>query len=288
MAGAAPPKFQISLAQYSLHRRLWHLDGATPLDPLEFPAVARSLGIDAVEYVSMLWRETLAAKGDAWLQELKIRAESEGVKNLLIMVDREGMLGDKDPKLQGEAVVNHARWLEVAAELGCHSIRVDPKTNGETREEGVQLLAEGVHQLCERAQVLGLNVLIENEAGWGADADWLVEVMDAVSHSRAGLLPDFGNFWIDEEKGELYDPVKGVRKMMPYSKAVSAKSYGFEPGSQVSQDTREGRELALDFAGLMGVVTSSGYSGHIGIEYEGPGPEMEGIQQTLEVLKSLQ
>ena len=282
------PAFRISLAQYSLHRRIWKLDGATPLDPLDFAKTARSFGIDAIEYVSMLWREQLDATGPSYLDELRKHADGEGVTASLIMVDREGMLGDADEAKRAEAIANHERWLEVAATLGCRSIRVDPKCGGDTPDESLKLMADGLSRLCDKAMNYRINVLVENEAGIGADADWLVKLMKRTDHPLVGMLPDFGNFWIDQEGGNLYDPYEGVRKLMPYARAVSAKSYGFDTAeSDVTHDKREGRELKLDFAKLMRIVSGTGYGGYVGIEYEGEGPEMEGIEQTKRVLDRL-
>ncbi len=158
------------------------------------------------------------------------------------------------------------------------------------RHEGESLkrMGDGLRRLCEKAEPLKLNVLVENEAGFGADADWLVDLMTTVDHPLAGLLPDFGNFWIDAGSGELYDPYVGTAKMMAFAKAVSAKSFGFDsPDTFVSHDRREGRELSLDFERLLRIVRDAGYRGHVGIEYEGPSPEMEGIRQTKAVLQKL-
>ena len=112
--------------------------------------------------------------------------------------------------------------------------------------------------------------------------------MRSVNHPLVGMLPDFGNFWIDPEAGELYDPYEGVAKLMPWARAVSAKSYGFElPDSSITVDRREGRNLVLDFERLMKIVVKSGYGGYVGIEYEGEAPEMQGIARTKAVLDRL-
>jgi len=286
--GSRKPDFEIALAQYSLHRRIGKLDGADPLDPLDFAAVARSFGISAIEYVSMLWRDVYRAKGDAYIKEMRKRADDHGVRGRLLMIDREGALGDADPAKRNEALDNHARWLDVAAELECYSIRVDPKAGGSDYQESLKLMADGLYRLCERAQNYKLNVLVENEAGFGADADWLLDLIRRVDHPLAGLLPDFGNFWIDEAKGTLYDPYEGVQKMMPRARAISAKSYGFTSSApNITRDTRPGRELELDYGKLIPLVVGAGYKGYIAIEYEGPGPEMEGIAQTKRVLERL-
>ena len=107
------PVYGISLAQWSLHKTLFgeghsarvsgiSLDEIkqklvhTPsyflrgnLDPLDFPIYSRQkFGIDAVEYVNTFYLGK--ARDDAYLNELKRRADGEGVQSLLIMCDLEG------------------------------------------------------------------------------------------------------------------------------------------------------------------------------------------------------
>ena len=47
-----PAAFKISLAQWSLNKRFLKRAGAEPLDHLEFAKIARSVGIDGIEYVN--------------------------------------------------------------------------------------------------------------------------------------------------------------------------------------------------------------------------------------------
>ena len=62
---------------------------------------------------------------------MKRRADGEGVESLLIMCDGEGHLGDPDPARRTRAVENHHKWVEAAAALGCHSIRVNAAGGGD-------------------------------------------------------------------------------------------------------------------------------------------------------------
>ena len=64
--------------------------------------------------------------------------------------------------------------------------------------------------------------------------------------------------------------------MMPHAKAVSAKSYDFND---------EGEETSLDYERILKIVQDAGYTGFIGVEYEGENlsPE-EGIKATKELL----
>lgn len=97
--------YLISLAQWSLHNTLF----AKKLDNLDFPLKAkRDFDIHIVEYVSIFFDKK--EKDPAYLKELKNRTDSEGIQNHLIMVDREGNLGDTDDKARLTAVENHYKW----------------------------------------------------------------------------------------------------------------------------------------------------------------------------------
>ena len=261
--------FQISLAQWSLHRTLF----AGDLDPLDFPAVARDrYGLGAVEYVNQFFMDR--ARDQAWLARLRRGAEAAGVRSLLIMVDGEGALGDPDAGGRAQAVENHRKWLDAASSLGCHSIRVNARSSG-SREEQARLAADGLRRVCEHAEPHELNVLVENHGGLSSDGAWLAGVIERTDHPLAGTLPDFGNFQIGE--GQWYDRYRGVRELMPHAKAVSAKSHAFDA---------QGRETGTDYRRMMRIVLDAGYRGYVGIEYEGDGlSEHDGIIATRDLLR---
>ena len=261
------PLFRISLAEWSLHRTLRSGD----LDHLGFPGVARTdYGIDAVEYVNSFFK----AHDRRYLTELKSRCDGHGVQSLLIMCDGEGALGNPDTVERTQAVENHFRWVEAARFLGCHSIRVNAASEG-TPEEQRDLAADGLRQLTEHAAALDINVIVENHGGLSSNGAWLAGVLETVDHPRCGSLPDFGNFYLGG--GEWYDRYQGVAELMPFAKAVSAKSNDFDP---------DGTERHTDYTKMMRIVLDAGYRGYVGIEYEGNElPEPEGIVATRELLE---
>ena len=266
-----PPRFRISLAQWSLHRRLFGRAGEK-LDALDFAAAARGFGVDAIEYVNVFFFDK--ARDETYLGELKKRAGDEGVKSLIIMCDGEGNLGDPDATKRAESVEKHRKWLEAARFLGCHSIRVNAASGG-TRDEQEKLAADGLRRLTEIAAPLDLNVIVENHGGLSSDGSWLASVIRAVDHPHCGTLPDFGNFRIAE--GNVYDRYKGVAELMPFAKAVSAKSHDFD---------EDGNETHTDYARMMKIVLDAGYHGYVGIEYEGGGmSEDDGIRATKKLLE---
>ncbi len=260
------PLFQISLAQWSLHRTLF--DGT--IDNLDFPREAkRTYGIDAVEYVNQFFKDK--AKDLKYLGELSQRATDEGVRNLLIMCDGLGKLGDPDAAARTAAIENHFPWVEAAKRLGCHSIRVNAASAG-SFDEQQKLAADGLSRLGEYAGQLKLNVIVENHGGLSSDGGWLAGVMRLVDRPNVGTLPDFGNF-------SDYDRYQGVEELLPFAKGVSAKSHAFDA---------KGNETKTDYRRMLKLVVAAGYCGFVGIEYEGKDlPEPVGIKATKKLLEQV-
>ena len=264
-AGAGP-SFRISLAEWSLHRTIF----GGGLDHLDFARTAkRDYGIDGVEYVNQFFKDK-ARDGD-YLAEMSKRAADEGVTSLLVMCDGLGNLGDPDATTRKKAIENHFPWVEAAKRLGCHSIRVNAASQG-TFEEQQKLAADGLSRLAEYAAQMQMNVLVENHGGLSSNGGWLAGVMQMVGKPNCGTLPDFGNF-------HDYDRYRGVEELMPFAKAVSAKSHEFDA---------EGAEVRTDYARMMRIVLAAGYRGWVGIEYEGKAlSEPNGIRATKKLLERI-
>jgi len=265
----ATPAFKISLAEWSLHRTLF----AGKLDNLDFAKTAKeSFGINAIEYVNQFFKDK--AKDKKYLAELKQRAADLGVKNQLIMIDGEGRIGDPNDAKRTQAVENHYPWVEAAKFLGCHSIRVNAASAGSYGEQ-IKLAADGLRRLSEFGAKHGLNVLVENHGGLSSNGKWLSAVIKSVGMANCGTLPDFGNFNLGG--GKSYDRYQGVEELMPFAKAVSAKSQDF--------DTR-GNETTTDFFKMMKIVLDAGYHDYVGIEYGGKRlDEFEGVRATKRLLE---
>ena len=283
-----PLPFKISLAQWSLHNTLSLDPKNLGKDNLRFPEMAKKqCGIDAVEYVNAFFKEQ--ARDEDYLKELKTRCDDLDVKSLLIMVDGEGALGDADEAKRGQAIENHKQWVEAAKYLGCHSIRVNAQSSG-SREDQTKQASDGLRQLSEWAAPHKINVIVENHGGLSSDGSWLSGVIKAVDLPNCGTLPDFGNFKLGrtetEENGvktvceKSYDRYRGVAELMPFAKAVSAKSHHFDD---------QGNESSTDYLKMMKIVLDHGYHGYVGIEWEGGQPgELEGIRLTKELLERVQ
>jgi sugar phosphate isomerase/epimerase len=251
------------------------------MDHLDFALLTSQNGIEAVEYVNQFFKDK--AGDQAYLKEMKDRADSEGVKSLLIMVDGEGALGASEEKERIQTVENHKKWVEAARFLGCHSIRVNGYSSGDFRTddyyESQKLVADGLHRLCEFAEDYELNVLIENHGGHSSHAPWLMGVMRKADHPLAGTLPDFGNFrispWGEEDNILSYDSYRGTAELMPLAQGVSLKTQVFDDFGNRSE---------LDYDRMMRIVLDAGYRGHVGIEHGEEGREWESVVEVKEKL----
>jgi sugar phosphate isomerase/epimerase len=223
---------------------------------------------------------------------MKRRAVGEGVQSLLIMCDGEGALGAPQDAARTQTVENHLKWLDAAAFLGCHSIRVNAASDAKLPAgEQAKLAADGLHRLCVEGDKRGLWVVVENHGGLSSNGKWLTQVMQLADHKRVGILPDFGNFYTDRAKSELYNPYQGLREFMPWVKqAVSAKSWDWDTGAGrfYTEDRREKIEMTLDYERMVKIAVAAGYNGYIGIEYEGlKHSEIDGIKRTKQALEEI-
>lgn len=275
-AFATPKKmeFQISLAQWSLHRAL----RAKKFDNLDFPAIAKKdYGISVVEYVNQFFKDK--AEDTAYLAQLLQRCKDNGVKNHLIMIDGEGGLAELDDKKRLEAVEKHYKWVHAAKYLGCQTIRVNAYGNG-SAEDVQKAGVDGLGRLGEYAAKEKINVIVENHGGYSSNGQWLSTLMKKVDRKNVGTLPDFGNFCIKRSAdgcAESYDRYQGTRELMPYAKGVSAKTYDFDA---------QGNCIETDYSKIFSILKETGFSGYVGIEYEGSKlSEEEGIRKTKALLE---
>jgi len=275
--------FKISLAQWSLHKTLFD----KKLDNLDFAATARKYGIDGIEYVNQFFADK--AKDTAYLAEMNKRAADHGVKQVLIMIDGEGGMAETDAKLLTKAIENHKKWVDAAHTLGCHSIRVNAFSGNPKAEEAAKAAVEGLGKLGAYGKQANINIIVENHGGFSSNGNWLSGVMKQINMPNVGTLPDFGNFCVrrDNKDGspwggacvEEYDRYLGVSQMMPFAKGVSAKSNNFDAA---------GNCVETDYSRMLKVVKDAGYTGFIGIEYEGAAKsEEEGIILTKALLEKV-
>ena len=258
--------FEISVAQWSFQRQFYSGEMKTE----NFPQYAADkLGIYGIDFLSDFMLNIY--RNPSVLKNIKIRSDDLGVKNVMIMCHKEGRIGNKDSVTREKVIDTHKHWVEAAHHLGCKSIRVNARSGG-SRQEQLDLVTDSLSRLSLFAKDFDVNIIVENL--WGSDyshkATFIADVMRAVNMPNCGTLPDLNNFRYD-------DPYKSTEIIMPWAKAVSAKSLDFDP---------QGREKYIDYQRMMRIVYASGFRGHIGIEWEGcKKAPLEGVLLTKALLE---
>lgn len=265
MEEIAEPFFKLSLAQWSIHKMILE-DG---VDPYTFAEKAKNWGFTGLEYVSQLYNPELSEANysdeamAAFVEKSNAEAKKHGMENVLIMIDNQGNLAVNDEAERNETVEKHKKWVDAAAAMGCHAIRVN-LSGSMVPAEWTPSAIDGLTKLSSYAKTKNINILVENHGGLSSNGALHAEVMKAVNLENCGTLPDFGNFCISRNEDgsckEEYDKYKGIAELMPYAKAVSAKSNNFD---------EEGNAIDIDYMKIMQMVKDAGYTGFIGVEYEG-------------------
>ena len=256
---------KISLAAWSLHREFFDKQ----IDQLGMLDACAEFGITGFELVNTFF----PSPQYAYLRHMKKRADAAGIELLLIMCDAEGDLAHADKAKRDVAALSHRKWIDIAGVLGCHSIRVNIRGEEDDADAMKERASEGLGMVLDYAKGTGISVLLENHGGLSSDPAWLRSLVDLVANPALGTLPDFGNF---PDETDRYD---AVETLMPQAKAVSAKCYHFDA---------ENNETKIDFPRMMEIVKAAGYSGYVGIEYEGQEmAERDGIKACKTLLERL-
>ncbi len=275
-------KFNLALQIYSFAPLLFE----NKLDILKFPEMIKEIyKISGAEYWSIAFggRE----KDKNFIRELKSRSLDKDVKNLIILVDNVDLqtmengpsLASSKKNEREESIDFHKNWIDVASEVGCHSIRVNLRSDEPDTNKILDNSSESILSLINHSKSQGVSVVVENHGGITGDADWMVDLMNNINSNFVGTLPDFGSYNFCVERGELnfegltgdckdqYDKYKGVEKLLPFAKGVSAKSHEFNS---------LGEETSTDYSRMMDIISNSSYEGFITIEYEGAMMKMFG------------
>jgi sugar phosphate isomerase/epimerase len=208
-----------------------------------------------------------------YLNVLKARLAEVGcrVVNMPVDIDElgeKGGLSDPDRKVRENAIRGAKRWIDVAATIGCKSVRCD---HGLMDPKNLAPTIESYQQLSEYGRTHEVHVLIENHGGLGSEhPEELVELLKGVGGNYIGALPDFANFPDETTRA------KGLQRLLPYAHIVChAKGLEFDA---------KGNETKFDFPKCMEITKKAGFKGAYSIEFEGPGDPYVGCRKVLDNL----
>lgn len=240
----------ISLAQWALVEEVRSGKWKT----LDFPRVAKNdFGLNGIEFVNTLFE----VPTEGYLTRLKKNAEDNGVTMVLIMVDDEGdgCSATKEERRQFE--INHRKWIDAAAFLGCHAIRTNCRgPQNVDKGEALKYATETYQMMMEYAVPAKISVLIENHGGVSNDADWMVSLFKSVNNLYFGSYPDW------RSPSPTFDNIDYLTKMLPFSGGMS---YRNQPTEELT-------------AKMIKLAKDSGYRGWYGIESSGRDEIKKGIE----------
>jgi L-ribulose-5-phosphate 3-epimerase len=240
----------ISLAQWALVQEI--RDGKWKT--LDFPRIAREdFGLNGIEFVNTLFEVPTVD----YLNQLKKNADDHGVTMVLIMVDAEGDGCEPTPELRRQFVINHRKWIDIAAYLGCKAIRTNCRGPQEVdKAEALKWAADSYNMLLEYAVPAGIQVCIENHGGVSNDPDWMVALMKEVDNLYFGSYPDW------RRPSDDFDNVVYLEKMLPWAVGMS---YRNQPTEELT-------------AKMIKMCHDGGYRGWYGIESTGRDAIIQGRQ----------
>ena len=208
-----------------------------------------------------------------YLNVVKARLAEASCKVVNMPVDIEeiwekGGLSDPDKKVRDNAIRGAKKWIDVAATIGCKSVRCDP---GKMDPKNLAPTVDSYRQLSEYGKTREVHVIIENHGGVGSEhPEELVELFKGVGGSYVGALPDFANFPNETVRA------KGLQLLLPYARVVChAKGLEFDA---------KGNETQFDFPKCMEITKKAGFKGVYSIEFEGSGDPYVGCQKVLKNL----
>jgi len=162
------------------------------------------------------------------------------------------------------------RWLDVARRLGAKQVRIDSGGTLEMPDDEYNIIREGYLDLIDRADKVGVQVLVENHWGPTNVPENVVKLLDGIP--GLGFLHDLHN-WLPERRDD------GRRMLAHRSDATHVKTFAFdETGDDPEERAREGIQLLHD----------AGYRGVWGVEsVPRDGDEIEGARKTIALIRSV-
>jgi len=131
-------------------------------------------------------------------------------------------------------------------------------------------IISATQSLLPLAEQKGVTLAFENHGGFSASPENLIFLIKKIDDKKVGLCPDFGNFL------PFQDRYKSLEKMLPYAKSIHAKSYKFD---------RTGNETTIDYQQCFQLIKKTRYQGPIVVEYEGTDEAVDGVNQTLALIR---
>ena len=272
------PRTKLGISTYSY----WHF--RPPKTTIE--TVIEKAAALGVEGVDILHRQ-MDSEENSYLQGLKRHAFLHGVDLISLSIHQDFV--DPDPEVRQKHINHTLHCIELAYEMGIPCIRLnsgrwgtiksfddlmaargeEPVLEGYTEDEGFDWCIESIGKCMDKAQECGVILALENHWGLSRTPEGMLRIAEAINSPWLGLLMDTGNF--------LEDPYDRLEQIAAQTVFVQAKTY-YGGGEWYTLD--------LDYPRIAGILKNVKYKGYVSLEFEGKAPADEGVQQSIEMLRS--
>jgi sugar phosphate isomerase/epimerase len=224
------------------------------MDLTDFPAeVVRKFNVHNIEPHNRHFRSLDAAYLDRLLEAL----QKANVRAVDIAVDGHDSFYDEDPSIRKKAVAYAKTWVDVAAAIGCPSIRTHIAGKS---SPNLPRTVESLRQVANYGAEKNVVVNLENDDLVSEDAFFIVKVIEAVTNPYLHALPDFANSMLTGDADFNY---RAVQAMFQHAYCICHVKDG-ETGDG-------GKEFDIDIAKTFGILKASGYRGYCSMEYDSEG-----------------
>lgn len=216
---------------------------ANPLTLLDVPAYYRErFGVRKLEF----WSNHFESLEQPYLLELRQRVMSAGSELINVQVDAAYDLASANEEERQRSLHTVRQWIDAAALLGSHAVRVNPGRAGGSIENSIASLKE-VNRYCISKS---LPLLTENHFGLEMNPDVHLRIREAAGPDNIYTDPDFGNYPVDS----MWD---SLAKILPFAYVVSAKAVDFDA---------QGRHVSYDFDRCVQLCERAGFKGSYLVE----------------------
>lgn len=242
---------------------------------------AGEMGID----VEVLHRQ-MESEEKSYLNELKRHAFLCGVDLCCLSIHQGFVYPDKD--ILKKNIDHTIHCIELAYEMGIPSIRLnsgrwntiksfddlmtargeEPPIEGYTLDDAFEMCIDSISKCIPKAKECGIILNLENHWGLTSNPEGVIRIVDAINSPWLGMMCDTGNF--------LEDPYDKIAKLVPRIGYMHAKTY-YGGG--------EWYTLNLDYKRIARIVVEAGYSGYIGLEFEGKENPETAVPKSINMLR---
>ncbi len=206
-----------------------------------------------------------------YLSELRSSTEKAGARIVDIPVDLRESYYDPDAEQRRKAIEASARWLGIAAALGCPSVRLHIARVGDSKPDSARA-ADSLKQVADRAAAKGIVANLENDDNFTEDPFFIVQVLEKVNSPFLRALPDFCNSMLTHDQAFNDRAMRAMFKL--------AYNIAHVKDSEVGD---KDKLFTVDVAKCFEIAKASGYRGFYSMEWEGVGEPHAGTQKLIDL-----